>query len=500
MSRSLPQEKFVEIASITAVLLFAAINCFYCLDQESLRMEEYISYIHFGDDSLHTFLHNVRLADPPMSPFYYTVEFLWANFISNSVYGARVLSILFGMATILVIYLLGRMLYDPKAGVLAALIMAMFPQFLFYSQEIRMYTLVWFQVVVSVLFLLLSLYGRRKTLWLCLNLATNLILLWTHWFGALLIAAQGVFLLLHCRRNFKMVVVWALCESVWAISIAAWISTTDFHRLDQVAGWIGLPGATAGLLELWRDLGFLTSGIWGTAGLVVILGLLVYLGVLSFARVSGIPGQETSCANRPPASETYFLLMLWFVLPTIGLFLLSHFYRPCYVSRYIYFKLPALCILLGAGGVALFRKNRFAGMLAIGILLAAYAHELTLLERPLRINYAGTARALAKAWHPGDVVVLTDVWQRDVFLHYAKIDVRSIQCETTEQKACDKACALLNPKRRVWLFITRARILQWPLDKAAFQSTLSQNGRDVQLQPVPGPQALFLLQLHSPST
>jgi mannosyltransferase len=63
----------------------------------------------------------------------------------------RLLSALFGVLTIPMVYVVGHQLFNKEAGLVGALILALSPFNVYYSQETRMYSLM-------VLLALLSLY------------------------------------------------------------------------------------------------------------------------------------------------------------------------------------------------------------------------------------------------------------------------------------------------------------------------------------------------------
>jgi mannosyltransferase len=70
---------------------------------------------------------------------YYSLLWLWMRAVGDSVVSARGLSIAAGLATIVVAYALTRSLVDRPTGAVAALLLALSPFQVHYSQEIRMY-------------------------------------------------------------------------------------------------------------------------------------------------------------------------------------------------------------------------------------------------------------------------------------------------------------------------------------------------------------------------
>lgn len=90
----------------------------------------------------------VRIDQHP--PLYYLLLHFWIALTGNTAYEVRLLSALFGAATIPVIYLIGRRLSGPVVGLAAAVFLAFSPFNVYYSQETRMYTLLTFNAAVAI--------------------------------------------------------------------------------------------------------------------------------------------------------------------------------------------------------------------------------------------------------------------------------------------------------------------------------------------------------------
>ncbi len=86
---------------------------------------------------------------PEQHPLYYFLLRPWLAVLGDSPTALRSLSLLFGVATVPMMYMLGRDLVDTRTGVVSAFLMALSPFWLFYSQEGRMYTLLVLLVCVS---------------------------------------------------------------------------------------------------------------------------------------------------------------------------------------------------------------------------------------------------------------------------------------------------------------------------------------------------------------
>lgn len=90
----------------------------------------------------------VRIDQHP--PLYYLILHYWISRYGDTAYYARLFSVLFGVATIPVIYLIGKRLAGAVVGLAAAVFLSFSLFNIYFAQEARMYTLLMFLVAVAV--------------------------------------------------------------------------------------------------------------------------------------------------------------------------------------------------------------------------------------------------------------------------------------------------------------------------------------------------------------
>ena len=86
---------------------------------------------------------------PPL--FYWFLD-LWTKIGGSNVIWLRLSSVLFSLATIYFVYLIGKKIKNKKIGILAALFLAVNPLFIYYSQELRMYSMVTMWLIIGFYF------------------------------------------------------------------------------------------------------------------------------------------------------------------------------------------------------------------------------------------------------------------------------------------------------------------------------------------------------------
>jgi len=85
-------------------------------------------------------------------PLFFILLWFWAKVFGNSDFALRMFSVAAGIGSIVIFYLLVELLIDKTCAWIAALFMAVSPFHVFYSQEIRGYTLLLFVSVLTLYF------------------------------------------------------------------------------------------------------------------------------------------------------------------------------------------------------------------------------------------------------------------------------------------------------------------------------------------------------------
>ncbi len=85
-------------------------------------------------------------------PLYYLFLNFWVKIFGSNVVILRLSSVLFSLITIYFVYLIGKKIKDKKTGIWAALLLAVNPLFVYYSQELRMYSMATMWLLIGFYF------------------------------------------------------------------------------------------------------------------------------------------------------------------------------------------------------------------------------------------------------------------------------------------------------------------------------------------------------------
>jgi len=130
------------------------------LNSKSMWLDETFS-VWMAGHSLPDMLHWIVQIDQH-PPLYYGLLHYWMMFTGDTPRDVRLLSVLFGTATIPVMYWIGKRIVGQVAGVAAAMFMALSLFNVFYAQEARMYTLLTFNASLAIYALVRLLTNPRS--------------------------------------------------------------------------------------------------------------------------------------------------------------------------------------------------------------------------------------------------------------------------------------------------------------------------------------------------
>jgi hypothetical protein len=180
----------VAVALLTAA---AGVLRFTNLGRQSLWVDEALTTWVLDPNPLDT-LSNLadREATPPL---YYALAWLWTRVLGEGDVALRSLSAVLGTATVPAAYLAGARLVSRRTGIIAAALVAASPYLIWYSQEARSYALAMLLAALSLAFLAGATQPVARRRELALWALTCALLLATHYFSAILIAAEALWLL-----------------------------------------------------------------------------------------------------------------------------------------------------------------------------------------------------------------------------------------------------------------------------------------------------------------
>ena len=199
--------------------------------------------------------------EPRNAPGWPILLSVWGPFVGWSEFAIRALSLCIGLLTLAWVFRSGRGFFAPAAGLFATLLLGSSVFFLAYMVNARAYTLVALCATICLwsywrVALHLRPPGRSAQAGLLLG---SVGLLWSHYFGALLLPALGLFHLLFVPKNhrwWRPVVLFGLAGLTAIVQLPIFFEGLNILVSEDLLDRI-LP-ATGMLSHLLR---FMTNGV-----------------------------------------------------------------------------------------------------------------------------------------------------------------------------------------------------------------------------------------------
>jgi hypothetical protein len=327
-------------------------------------------------------------------PLYHLTLRTWRLVLGPDVETARLLSLVFLLASVPVFYLVARQCLSRPWALFALVVFSCSPFVQWYGNEARMYSMLVLVTLVSQYFFLSVLSGGRTSAWIGYA-GSAVVGAYVHYFFFFVLVAQGIFLLALSRRLPRAALV--KMGGVALLVGAAFLPWLLYFRANGSASGTRPHLAAPSSVDYSNVysqfvVGFQSDAI-NTA--VVQAWPVLVLAALAGVRFGSKPGRAIS-----------YMIVAAFV-PVLLAFLVSHLVTPFFLSRYMIPALPALLVLVVRFLSTLTRP--VARALAVGLLAVTVAGTVVQAESPdtpVQEDYR-TAAGLADAATPSDVVVLS---------------------------------------------------------------------------------------------
>ncbi len=452
--------QFVSYGELLALLALGIGVRAYRLGAQSVWLDEFFSAAYVDRPSLLACLRDQRPENWEMVPFYYSLQYYWAQWIGPSAVSLRWLSILFSIAGVWLVYKLGREFFGRWCGFVAGLCLALSPIQIFHAQGIRPYALAVLLAIVSMYAFLRFDQTSRKRWWWA-NVGANMLLLWTHLFTGLLFIPQGAYLaLLRVKKPLRLVA-WVAAHAAILTPVLLWVSsirvvpdsdgpgpsvselrTMLFNqesllrqgplrmfatRESEFLRWtIALPDKTIEVTLppiVRKAIDYLTVSEHALTYLLALaliwLALWLLWVALCWLKRSMRPQSEESAqpdtvggALEPQSPNVsvrpVLLLILWYFLPVLALFALARFWKPhAFQSRYVLIALPGLYLM--AGAAVQHMRWTLPRAAFTGLLLTAWGYQAALsMALPVRTDYLGAGEFIKEHATEADIVIVPD--------------------------------------------------------------------------------------------
>lgn len=341
-------------------------------------------------------------------PFYYLALSVWQSVFGASVVSLRGFSVVLGVATVVLLYLLMRKLFSEKTARLAGLFAAFGPFLVRYSDEARMYSLAAFLAVLATYVFVQALgANRRKYLWWASYGIVVALGTYTQYFFVFLVPAHAVYALAVHDWKLKKLLKnrgWWLGNIFGAALFLPWLPTM-LAQMSRVQQGFWIPPVNLGSIPNTISQFVIYSGEIATIFGYSLLAALVVIPIYA-ARKS------------PRLLASSLLLAAWLVLPILLVALLS-LGRPVYIDRYFTYSAPAFYALL-AVTISLIQSKKLPWLkpAIITATLALFCLGIANVAGAATHRMAEAAGMVNREFRRGDVIVSGELYTYFDFSYY----------------------------------------------------------------------------------
>jgi mannosyltransferase len=414
---------------LLAILILAAVLRFWGLASESLWLDEAITANYFCQQSLgQVFVRGTQ------GLLFVVLTSAFCSIAGWSEFALRFLPAMFGIGVVYAGYLLAKKLFNETAALLTALLMAVNPFIIHYSQEARPYSLFLLASILSVYFVLRMAETSRTSDAVGYALAAN-VALYSHPFAVFLLPTHIIVWALYFQWREKQKRPQSLRMAAIAAGIAFLLFSPQFFRY----AFLFLKKASGAEVVTWipfsdtDDLLYTLSQYFGGYWIVRAVALLVLPAVI----VCVIKRENRKRMVVPIVLFVFSVLMPWAISTNIV---------PIYMLNYSIPGVAALILIIAFSLAALPKLPRI--LLLIGILL------LTMI--PLKRYYTledkdpwrQTVQELRTLLKKDDLLVVDPNWSNDPIEYYFK---KSIPVRVLYLKPGDDPRSEFRNAGRIWL-------------------------------------------------
>jgi len=343
----------------------------------------------------------------PFMAAYDILLYPWAR-LGTSEAMIRMPSVIFGVATVALVYRLGLRLFDRRVAIVGATILALSPSSIAYSQEARSYSMLMFLSALSWLSFLDAVQRDTPRNWLRYAVVAALAG-YTHFFGVLIVPSQIAALVAarHMTRQIarRLTLTCLAIAAAWLPIVLFFMSPNTVNRAD----W--MPPTT--LEEIGHTIVRISGGLNGNAG-VILAVLWTIACALAVVAMFGLSEPQSSAG----ASLGYFAALSGAISPVVLTLAISEV-RPMLQARYLLECVPSAAVLAAAGIVQIRWRPALYG-LAVAFIVLVLRQQYTWFWTPQKDDWRSATRYLAANARPGDAVAFFPPYAKFSFDYYTE--------------------------------------------------------------------------------
>ena len=422
------------IKSNKVIFLFLIIGSFlrlYHLNFQSPWLDEIHTLNEANPKLSFNEVHDALLIAEPHPPLYFFIMNVVFKIFGYSTFIARMVSAIIGIAGLYSIYLLGKELFSKKAGIFAMILLSVNYFHIYYSQDARMYGLLFLTTTLSFYYLtrLIKIPTLKNTL--IFGLVSTL-MIYSHFFAVFTLFAQYIILLYYIifpfnisrARFFKYSLISGLMTILLYIPTYKLIlKTTEMKSI-----WIQMPGLDV-YTQFFKD-------FFGQSETV--LFFIVPLIIFYFIKLFGENQNQKNTINPIEDKNifSFIVLFLWILITIIIPLIRTYTSLPMLVNRYFINILPAVLIMISIALSMI--NNKIVKYGIISILFVFSLSDIFIVKKhytqPNKSQFREASEFVKSNTKPNEIIYSSLSWYFNYFFNEPKIIDKPLNSIISETK------------------------------------------------------------------
>ncbi len=359
------------------IILIGSILRFYKIDYQSVWLDEIHTINESNPKISISDLYSTLLVADPHPPLYFILVKLIFTFFGYSTFVLKMFSALMGVGGLFAIYLLGKELMNKRVGLIAAALLSVNYFHLYYSQEARMYSMLFMTTTLSFYFLI-KLIKTPSIKAVILHAFFAALMIHTHFFALFALFAQYLILLIFILKPFnverKKMVLFTFLSGIITLILYIPSLTTFIEASKRTSIWIPIPTIDV-YTQMFKE-------FFGQSEIVIFF--IITLLVLFFIKLYNRENKVNFEINPNDEKHVFSFLFLftWIIITLIIPLISSYLKLPMLISRYFINILPAILVIIAIG--IYYIKNDVVKLSILSILILFSLTDIIIVKKYYR--------------------------------------------------------------------------------------------------------------------
>ena len=409
---------------VLGIIIVAVILRFYHIDYQSVWLDEIHTINESNPQNTLKEVYNQLLISEPHPPLY----FILMNFIFK-IFGyttlvLRCFSAFIGVLGVYFIYLLGKEIYNKKIGIYASILLSINYFHICYSQEGRMYVLLFLTSILSFYFLIKFIKKPNYKSAFTYSIF-SVLMIYCHFFALFTLVSQYFILLFFIIHPFKTTTnkLFLLSFMSGITSLILYLPSYSLFKMTTEIKSIWIPMPTLDVYtQFFKD-------FFGQSEIVIFF--IIVLLMFFFIKLFKIKRAESKFIN--PENDKlifgFFILFVWISTTLLLPLIRSYTSLPMLINRYFINILPAVLLIISFG--LYFIENKIVRNLILVLIVVFSITDIVIVKKYYssisKAQFRESTDFIIKNNLKKEPVVSSLAWYMKFFLKNDKVNFEIIE-------------------------------------------------------------------------